>query len=60
MATTYDLEERLLAFEVAIIRFTEKLPKSFAGKHIGGQLLRAGTAPMAPLRIGDCLKRLTN
>ena len=47
MNEKYDLEERLLDFAVNIIRFTEKMIKSDAGKHVGGQLLRSGTAPMA-------------
>jgi four helix bundle protein len=44
-ARTYDLEERLLDFAVAIIDVSEKLPKTRAGNHIAGQLLRAGTSP---------------
>jgi four helix bundle protein len=43
----YDLEDRLIDFAVRIIRVTESLPKSQAGKHIAGQLLRSGTAPAA-------------
>jgi len=42
---TYDLEERLLEFSVAIIDVSEKLPTSRAGNHVAGQLLRAGTSP---------------
>ncbi|MCX8092475.1 MAG: four helix bundle protein [Verrucomicrobiae bacterium] len=41
----YDLEERLLEFATAIIDISEKLPKSRAGNHVAGQLLRAGTSP---------------
>lgn len=47
MNEKYDLEESLLGYAVNIIRFTEKMIKSDAGKHVGGQLLRSGTAPMA-------------
>ncbi len=47
MKQKYDLEERLLDYAVNIILFTEKMIKSDAGKHVGGQLLRSGTAPMA-------------
>lgn len=43
----YDLESRLLDFAVDVIRFVEKMNKTDAGRHVGGQLLRAGTAPMA-------------
>ena len=45
--TRYDLEERLLEYSARIIRLTEKLPNSRAGRHVSGQLLRSGTAPMA-------------
>jgi four helix bundle protein len=43
----FDLEERLLEFSARIVRLVEKLPKSEAGKHVGGQLLRSGTSPYA-------------
>ncbi|WP_309399471.1 four helix bundle protein [Cerasicoccus maritimus] len=39
------IENRLIDFGADIIGFTESLPKSFAGIHIGKQLLRAGTSP---------------
>ena len=45
--TRYDLEERLLEYSARIIRLTEKLPHSRAGRHVSGQLLRSGRAPMA-------------
>ena len=41
----YDLEERLLEFASAVIDLSEKLPSCWAGNHIAGQLLRAGTSP---------------
>ncbi len=41
----YDLDERLIDFAVEIIFFTENLPNSKASNHLGGQLLRSGTAP---------------
>ena len=41
----YDLNDRIINYAVAIIRLCEELPDSKAGKHIGGQLLRSGTAP---------------
>lgn len=40
-----ELEERLLDFAVRIIRLTAHLPKTPAGKHIAGQILRSGTSP---------------
>ena len=47
MKDRYDLEERLLDYAVAIIRFVETMVKSEPGRHVGGQLLRSGTSPMA-------------
>jgi four helix bundle protein len=40
-----ELEERLIDFAVRIIRLTAHLPKTPAGKHIAGQILRSGTSP---------------
>jgi len=45
MAKKYDLEERLLEFAAAIIDLSESLPRTRAGNHISGQILRAGTSP---------------
>jgi four helix bundle protein len=42
----YDLEERLLAYSVQIIRLVEALPATRAGNHVAGQLLRSGTSPL--------------
>ena len=41
----YDLEERLIDFAIQIIRMAETLPKTRAGNHISGQLIRCGTSP---------------
>ena len=41
----YDLEERLIDFGVLIIKTTEKLPVTQAGRYLGDQLLRSGTSP---------------
>ena len=41
----YDLEERLLAYTVIIIKIVEMLPNTKTGNHVAGQLLRSGTAP---------------
>lgn len=41
----FDLDERLIDFAVEIIFFVESLPKTIAGDHLGGQLLRSGTSP---------------
>lgn len=40
-----ELEDRLINFAVRIIRLSASLPKTPAGKHIAGQLLRSGTSP---------------
>ena len=40
-----ELEKRLIDFAVRIIKLSAKLPKSPAGKHIAGQILRSGTSP---------------
>jgi four helix bundle protein len=41
----YDLEERLLAFSVRIIKIVEQLPNTRTGNHVAGQLLKSGTSP---------------
>ena len=43
----FDLEERLLEFSARIVRLSEKLPKTNAGRHVGNQILRSGTSPYA-------------
>ena len=40
-----DLEERLIDFAVRIVNLSANLPKTPAGKHIAGQILRSGTSP---------------
>lgn len=40
-----DLEDRLINFAVRIVRLSASLPKTPAGKHIAGQILRSGTSP---------------
>ena len=39
------LEERLIDFAVRIVILSASLPKTPAGKHIAGQILRSGTSP---------------
>ena len=41
------LEERLLEYAAVCIRVAEELPATYAGRHVCGQLIRSGTAPMA-------------
>ena len=40
-----ELEERLINFAVRIIKLSSRLPKTLAGKHVAGQILRSGTSP---------------
>ena len=40
-----ELEERLIDFAVRIIRLSASLPRTPAGKHVAGQILRSGTSP---------------
>ena len=40
-----ELENRLIDFAVRIIKLSAKLPKTPAGRHIAGQILRSGTSP---------------
>src|ERR1041384_6207426 len=39
-----DLSDRLLDFAVRIIRLVNALPRTPVGRHVGGQLVRAGTS----------------
>ena len=45
MDKKFDLDERLIQFAADIIDVAEALPKSIAGNHLAGQLIRSGTAP---------------
>ena len=40
-----DLDDRLLAYSVEVIRLVEELPNSRTANHVGGQVLRSGTSP---------------
>ncbi|MEA2204011.1 MAG: hypothetical protein QOE77_787 [Blastocatellia bacterium] len=40
-----DLEERLIDFSVRIVKLSASLPRTAAGKHIAGQIMRSGTSP---------------
>src|SRR4029077_7862311 len=39
-----ELEERLIDFAVRIVKLSANLPRTSAGKHIAGQILRSGTS----------------
>jgi four helix bundle protein len=44
---TYDLEERLIGFGVAVCGIAESLPRTSIGTHIAHQLVRSGVSPAA-------------
>ena len=41
----FDLEERLIKFAIRIIKLADSLPKTRAGNHVAGQIVRSGTSP---------------
>jgi len=41
----YDLQDRLIDYSVRVIKLSEALPDTKAGKHVSGQILRSGTSP---------------
>ena len=41
---TDQLSDRFLDFAVEVIKITDTLPNTVAGRHVGGQLIRAGTS----------------
>jgi four helix bundle protein len=41
----YDLQNRLVAFAVRIIKLSEALPNKKAARHVSSQMLRSGTSP---------------
>lgn len=46
------LSERMLDFVVAVVKIVDALPKTVAGRHIGGQLISAGTSSGANYEEG--------
>ena len=58
-----DLRKRLQLFAIRILKMVEKLPDSFAGRTIGGQIARSGTSPGAnyrAARLGKSKKDFIN
>jgi four helix bundle protein len=47
MTTGNDIQERLTDFAVRVMELCDNLPKTFAGRHLGEQLFRSGTAGAA-------------
>jgi four helix bundle protein len=45
MERKFDLDERLIGFAVMVIDISELLPRTLAGNHLAGQLVRCGTSP---------------
>ncbi len=45
MAKGDDIEERLIDFAVRILKLCDAMPKTVAGRHLSGQLVRSGTSP---------------
>ena len=43
----YDIKDRLIDYAVRVIKLSEALPETKAGKHISSQVLRSGTSPAA-------------
>jgi four helix bundle protein len=41
----FDLEVRLINFSVSILKIADALPNNRGANHLGGQLVRSGTAP---------------
>jgi four helix bundle protein len=41
----YDIQERLIVFSVKLIRFSEFITNSNAGKYISNQIVRSGISP---------------
>src|SRR5712671_3760499 len=40
-----ELEDRLIDFAVRIVKLSANLPRTPAGKHVAGQVMRSGTSP---------------
>ncbi len=48
--TTLELKERTMDFAVRILKMVDALPKTTAGKAVGGQIARSGTSVAANYR----------
>jgi four helix bundle protein len=48
--TQDELKTRTRTFALRIIKLVEKLPNTFLGRHVGGQLTRSGTSVAANYR----------
>mgnify|MGYP002642495024 CR=1 FL=1 len=43
----YDLQDRLIDYAIRVIKLSEALPETKAGRHVSSQILRSGTSPAA-------------
>ena len=43
----FDLEDRLLDYAAQVIRLVERIPRTPAGAHVAGQLLRSASSPLS-------------
>ena len=41
----FDLQDRLIDYAIRIIKLSEALPDTKAGRHVSSQILRSGTSP---------------
>jgi hypothetical protein len=51
MSSGSDIQDRLTRFSVQVMELCERMPKSFAARHLGEQLFRSGTASAARLSL---------
>jgi four helix bundle protein len=43
----FDLEDRLLEYAASVIRLVERIPRTPAGAHVAGQVLRSASSPLS-------------
>jgi four helix bundle protein len=43
----YDLEDRLLEYAAQVIRLVDRIPRTPAGVHVAGQVLRSASSPLS-------------
>ena len=52
----YEMQERMTAFAVGIVKMVDSLPPTVAGKALARQIVRSGTSPSANYRAA-CLAK---
>ncbi|MBR6456499.1 MAG: four helix bundle protein [Prevotella sp.] len=52
----YEMQERMTAFAVRIVKMVDSLPSTVAGKALARQIVRSGTSPSANYRAA-CLAK---